>query len=42
MQTYDEAHFRAKANKRAGTTWLMLLIIVSIYYGVKMAEGEVI
>ena len=41
MQTYDEAHFRAKANKRAGTTWLMLLIIVSIYYGVKMAEGEV-
>jgi len=41
MQTYDEAYFRAKANKRAGTTWLMLLIIVSVYYGVKMAEGEV-
>ena len=41
MQTYDEAYFRAKANKRAGTTWLMLLIIVSVYYGVKMAEGAV-
>ena len=41
MQTYDEAYFRAKANRRAGTTWLMLLIIVSVYYGVKMAEGEV-
>lgn len=41
MQNYDEAYFRAKANKRAGTTWLMLMIIVSIYYGVKMAEGEV-
>ena len=41
MQTYDESYFRAKANKRAGTTWLLLLIIVSIYYGAKMAEGEV-
>ena len=41
MQNYDEAYFRAKANKRAGTTWLMLLIIVSVYYGVKMAQGEV-
>ncbi len=41
MQNYDEAYFRAKANKRAGTTWLILLIIVSVYYGVKMAEGEV-
>ena len=41
MQNYDEAYFRAKANKRAGTTWLMLLIIVSVYYGAKMAGGEV-
>ena len=41
MQNYDEAYFRAKANKRAGTTWLMLMIIVSVYYGVKMAQGEV-
>ena len=41
MQNYDEAYFRAKANRRAGTTWLMLLIIVSVYYGAKMAGGEV-
>lgn len=41
MQNYDEAYFRAKANKRAGTTWLMLMIIVSVYYGAKMGEGEV-
>lgn len=41
MQNYDEAYFRAKANKRAGTTWLMLMIIVSVFYGVKMSQGEV-
>ena len=41
MQNYDEAYFRTKANKRAGTTWLMLLIIVSIYYGAKISGGEV-
>lgn len=32
MQYYDEAYFRAKANRRAGTTWLILLIFVTIYY----------
>lgn len=36
MQNYDEAYFRAKANKRAGTTWLVLLLLVNIYYGVKV------
>ncbi len=41
MQNYDEAYFRAKANRRAGTIWLILMIIVSIYYGVKMSQGEV-
>lgn len=41
MQTYDQKYFDAKANKRAGTTWLTLMIIVTVYYGVKMAEGEV-
>lgn len=41
MQNYDEAYFRGRANRRAGTTWLMLIIIVSVYYGVKMAQGEV-
>ena len=32
MQNYDEAYFRAKANKRAGITWLFLLIFVTVYY----------
>lgn len=41
MQNYDEAYFRAKANKRVGITWLTLIIIVSVYYGVKMIQGEV-
>ena len=39
MQTYDEKYFNAKANKRAGTTWLSLMLIVTIYYGVKMSQG---
>lgn len=41
MQTYDQKYFDAKANRRAGITWLTLMIIVTVYYGVKMAEGEV-
>ena len=41
MQNYDQSYFREKANKRAGTTWLILMIIVSVYYGVKVMEGEV-
>ncbi len=41
MQTYDEKYFAAKANRRAGTTWLTLMLIVTIYYGAKMASGEV-
>lgn len=40
MQNYDEAYFRAKANKRAGTTWLILLVFVNIYYGVKVMQGD--
>ena len=40
MQKYDESFFREKANKRAGTTWLTLMVIVSIYYGVKVSSGE--
>ncbi len=40
MQNYDEAFFRAKANKRAGTTWLILLIILNVYYGVKVSGGN--
>ncbi len=41
MQSYDEKYFNAKANRRAGTTWLTLMLIVTVYYGVKMGEGAV-
>jgi len=40
MQNYDQSYFDAKANRRAGTTWLALMLIVTIYYGVKMSSGE--
>ncbi len=40
MQSYDEAYFRAKANKRAGMTWLILIVLISAYYGAKVAGGE--
>ena len=39
MQNYDEKYFRAKANKNAGTTWLTLMLIITVYYAAKMAEG---
>lgn len=41
MQEYDESFFRAKANKRAGTTWLALIFIATIYYGIKTKNGEI-
>ena len=41
MQTYDQKVFDAKANRRAGTTWLLLMFIVTGYYGIKVAQGEV-
>ena len=37
MREYDEKYFKAKANKRAGITWLTLMIIVTVYYAVKMS-----
>lgn len=40
MQDYDEYFFRAKANRRAGTTWLILMVIISVYYGVKAGAGR--
>lgn len=39
MHDYDEKYFNAKANRRAGTTWLSLMLIVTIFYGAKMDEG---
>lgn len=41
MQNYDEKYFNAKANRRAGTTWLALMVIVTVYYGVKASSGAV-
>lgn len=41
MQNYDQKYFDTKANKRAGTTWLTLMLIVTIYYGVKMSQGAI-
>ena len=42
MHDYDEKYFVAKANKRAGITWLLLLIIGTVYYGLKAGEHEVL
>lgn len=41
MQEYDESFFKAKANKRAGITWLALIFIATIYYGIKTKNGEI-
>ena len=41
MKAYDQKYFDAKANKRAGTTWLMLMFIVTGYYGVTAMSGGV-
>lgn len=41
MQEYDESFFRAKANKRACITWLALIFIATIYYGIKTKNGEI-
>ncbi len=41
MQNYDEKYFNSKANRRAGTTWLALMVIVTVYYGVKVSSGEI-
>ncbi len=41
MQNYDEKYFNSKANRRAGTTWLALMLIVTVYYGVKASSGDI-
>lgn len=40
MKEYDEAFFIAKANKMAGFTWFVLMIIVSVFYSVKVFTGK--
>ena len=41
MKTYDQKYFDAKANRRAGTTWLTLMLIVTGYYGINAMVGDV-
>jgi len=41
MEQYDEKYFRAKANMRAGTTWLVVLMLVTLFYGQQMFVGAV-
>ena len=40
MQEYDESFFITIANKRGGVTWFILMIIVSVYYGIKVGTGK--
>ena len=40
MENYNEAFFRAKTNKRASITWVLLLIVACIYYGIKVGTGD--
>ena len=40
MQDYDESFFIAKANKRASITWFVLLLIASVFYGIKVGRGQ--
>ena len=41
MQNYDEKFFLARANKRAATTWLYLMIVVTIFYVAKVVANDV-
>ena len=41
MQSYDESYFKSKANTRAGTTWLVVMILVSIFYAQRLFIGDV-
>ncbi len=41
MEQYDEKLFRRKANQRAGTTFLIVMVLTSVFYLFKMTKGEV-
>ncbi len=41
MEQYDEKFFRAKANTRAGITFLVVMALTTIFYYFKMTKGEV-
>ncbi len=40
MQNYDEEYFRGKANIKAGITWIVLMTLVTVFYGMKMAMTD--
>lgn len=40
IQNYDEEYFRGKSNKRAGTTWIVLMILVTAFYYEKTRKGD--
>lgn len=41
VKDYDEKYFREKANKRANTTWLTLMLIVTVFYAAKISDGMI-
>ena len=41
MEQYDEKYFRAKANIRAGITFLVVMVLTTVFYFFKMNKGEV-
>lgn len=41
MEQYDEKYFRAKANIRAGITFLVVMALTTVFYYFKMTKGEV-
>ncbi len=40
MQKYDEEYFRGKANIKAGITWIVLMLLVTIYYTAKISMED--
>ena len=41
MEQYDEKFFRAKANMRAGITFLVVMVLTTVFYFFKMNKGEI-
>jgi len=41
MESYDEKYFRTKANMRAGTTFLVVMMLTTVFYFFKMNKGEI-
>ncbi len=41
MEQYDEKYFRAKANMRAGITFLVVMALITVFYYFKMTKGEI-